>query len=82
MEISLNHKLRMKSLVLGYLSELINNSDNKIILLTSRSSNQIQDSNKIGYSIQNKILPLSEKMFFAPSKLICNIDESNQYNMF
>ena len=72
----------MKSLVLGYLSELINNSDNKIILLTSRSSNQIQDSNKIGYSIQNKILPLSEKMFFAPSKLICNIDESNQYNMF
>ena len=82
MEISLNHKLRMKSLVAGYLSELIENSDNKIIFFTSESSNQIQDSKNIGSSIQNKILALSEKMFFAPSKLICNVDESNQYNMF
>ena len=72
----------MKSSVLNYISDLIEESDQKLYLTNDTLKSTKKDSKSIGYLIASKIEKISGKDFFSRNKIISNVDETNQYNMF
>ena len=72
----------MKSSVLSYLSDLIEESDQKLYLTNDTFKSIKKDSKSMGYLIASRIENISRKNFFSSNNIISNLDETNQYNMF
>ena len=72
----------MKVQIQDYLSDLLQTTDQKLTVLTSKPLNQSNNTKTIVMSIALRIEEISDNNFFVPYKVFSNVDDSNQYNMF